>query len=65
MLKGTTSARLVGLFFIGWALLHFPLLMLWDKPITLLGIPLLPAGIFLLWSSLIAVLAGLMEKHEH
>ena len=31
------NQRLVALFAAGWALLNFPLLTLWDRPLTLAG----------------------------
>ncbi|MFM2318631.1 MAG: hypothetical protein RLZZ215_1252 [Pseudomonadota bacterium] len=65
MLRGMTSARLVALFLFGGALLNFPLLALWDKDITLLGVPLFPAALFIIWAGLIAILAWLMETDEH
>ena len=53
--------RLVALFVAGWGLLNFPLLALWDVDATVLGLPLFPAALFLLWAALIAALAVLME----
>lgn len=54
-----------GFFLFGGALLNFPLLALWDKDITLLGVPLFPAALFIIWAGLIAILAWLMETDEH
>lgn len=65
MLRGMTSARLVSLFLLGGALLNFPLLALWDKDATILGVPLFPAALFMIWAGLIASLAWLMETDEH
>ena len=64
MLKGITSQRLIALSLAGIALLNFPLLALWDKDIHVLGWPLLPLGLFLVWGILIAVLAWVMERRE-
>lgn len=64
MLRGMTSARLGALFLFGCALLNFPLLALWDKDATVLGIPLFPAALFIIWAVLIAVLAWLVEADE-
>jgi hypothetical protein len=61
MHNGQTKARLVALFMAGWLLLNFPLLALWDRDATLLGLPLFPAALFALWAGLIALLAWLME----
>ncbi|MGF1548596.1 MAG: hypothetical protein ACFCUG_14850 [Thiotrichales bacterium] len=65
MLKGIVSERLLALFFVGLALLNFPLLALWDHDAVVFGVPLFPAGLFLVWMALIAMLAWMMETHEH
>jgi hypothetical protein len=62
MQKGQAKARLVALFTSGWLLLNFPLLALWDRDATLLGLPLFPAALFMLWAGLIGLLAWLMER---
>lgn len=64
MLKGMTSQRLIALSLTGITFLNFPLLALWDKDIHVLGWPLLPLGLFLVWGILIAALAWVMEKQE-
>ena len=48
---------LVALAAAGLALFHFPLLLVWDQAATVLGLPLLPAALFLIWAALIAALA--------
>lgn len=62
MFKGLASQRLVALFVAGWLLLNFPLLGLWDRDATVLGLPLFPAALFGMWLLLIVVLAWLMER---
>jgi hypothetical protein len=62
MFKGLAAQRLLALFAGGWLLFNFPLLGLWDRDATLLGIPLFPAALFILWALLIAALAWLMER---
>lgn len=64
MLKGITSQRLIALSIAGLAFLNFPLLALWDKDVHVLGWPLLPLGLFLVWGILIAILAWVMERHK-
>ncbi|MDP3192788.1 hypothetical protein [Rhodoferax sp.] len=64
MVKGLTSQRLVALFGCGWVLLNFPLLGLWDVDTTVLGVPLLPAALMVLWALLIAAVAWLMERQH-
>ena len=53
--------RLVALFAAALLLFNFPLLALWDGGVTVLGLPLFPAALFLVWVLLIAALAWLME----
>ncbi|OGB30464.1 MAG: hypothetical protein A3F78_14790 [Burkholderiales bacterium RIFCSPLOWO2_12_FULL_61_40] len=65
MSNDVTSQRLVALFCLGWLLLNFPLLGLWDVRATVMGLPLFPVALFLLWAVLIAVLAWLMERRTH
>lgn len=43
-------------------LFNFPLLALWDHPVLVLGLPLLPTMLFGLWALLIVLLAWLMER---
>ena len=59
---GLERQRLVALFVAGWGLLNFPLLALWDRDATVLGLPLFPVALFVLWAALIAALAVLMER---
>ena len=54
--------RLLALFAGGWLLFSFPLLKLWLADTTLLGLPLLPAALFIAWALLIVLLALLMES---
>jgi len=61
MHKGLGKQRLVAVFTAGSLLLNFPLLALWDRDATVLGLPLFPAALFVLWAGLIALLAVLME----
>ena len=62
MHKGLAQQRLVALFGAGALLLNFPLLALWDRDATVLGLPLFPAALFVLWGALIAVLGWLAER---
>ena len=55
------AERLLGLFVLGWLLLNFPLLSIWDSDLLLFGWPLLPAAAFVIWLGLIVALALLME----
>jgi hypothetical protein len=54
--------RLLALFAAGLLGFNFPLLALWDVDATLLGLPLFPAALFLVWALLIAVLGFISER---
>ena len=64
MIERLRQPRLVALFAAGWALLNFPLLTLWDRPVTVFGLPLLPLALFTGWALLIAVAAWVAESAE-
>ena len=55
------NQRLLALFAAGWLLLNFPLLTLWDRGISVAGIPLMPAALFGGWALLIGVAAWIVE----
>jgi hypothetical protein len=55
------NQRLLALFGAGWLLLNFPLLTLWDSGVSVAGIPLLPAAVFIGWGVLIGVAAWIVE----
>jgi hypothetical protein len=59
-----TQQRLVALFALALLLFNFPLLALWDLEVLLLGLPLFPAALFIVWALLIAALAWLMERPD-
>ena len=42
--------------------IEIPLLALWDRAVTVFGIPLFPLALFVTWALLIACLAWLMES---
>lgn len=56
------AQRLLAIFFSACLLFNFPLLGLWDRDMTWLGVPLFPAALFTLWLVLIAALGWLMER---
>jgi hypothetical protein len=55
------NQRLLALFAAGWLLLNFPLLTLWDRAVSVAGIPLMPAALFGGWALLIGVAAWIVE----
>ncbi len=56
------TARLCALFAAGWLLFSYPLLGLWMGDAALLGVPLLPAALFVAWGAIIAALAWIAER---
>lgn len=62
MNRGLVAQRLVAWFGGGWLLLGWPLLALWDHPVTVLGLPLLPTALFGVWAGLIAAVAWVLER---
>lgn len=51
----STSRRLAALFVIGIAALFPPLLVAFNRPDSLFGIPILPLYLFTTWGALIAI----------
>jgi hypothetical protein len=64
MFKGLRSQRLMALFAAGALLFNFPLLALWDRDALILGVPLFPAALFMVWAVLIALLALIVEGSD-
>ena len=64
MFKGLRSQRLMALFAAGVLLFNFPLLALWDRDALILGVPLFPAALFMVWAMLIALLALIVEGSD-
>jgi hypothetical protein len=56
------NQRLLALFAAGWLLMNFPLLTLWDSGVSVAGIPLLPAAVFVGWAALIGAAAWIVES---
>ena len=60
-MTGRPGRRLGAVFVAGGLLLNFPLLLLWDVPLRVAALSLLPLALFLLWGILIGLLAWLLE----
>lgn len=60
--RGPRGQVLVALCVAGLVLFNFPLLIVWDQPGTILGLPLLPVALFAIWLGLIAALALASER---
>jgi hypothetical protein len=56
------SQRLVGVFLLGTLLFNFPLLALFNRAASILGVPLLYAYIFASWALVIGLLALVVER---
>jgi hypothetical protein len=64
MFEGLRAQRLLALFALGWLLLNLPLLTLWDRDVTVFGLPLLPAALFTGWALLIALAGWVAERGD-
>lgn len=62
--RGPRPQVLVALCAAGFMLFNFPLLIVWDQPATVLGLPLLPMALFAIWAGLIAALALASEGED-
>jgi len=51
------TRRLAGIFLLGWALLNYPILSIFNLPASWGGIPLLYAYVFAVWTLIVALLA--------
>lgn len=60
-----TGHRLAAVFLLGCALLNFPLLSLFNKSGSILGVPLLYFYVFAAWSLLIGLMALVIERRGH
>lgn len=56
--------QLVGVFLLGCLLFNYPILTLFDRPVLVLGVPLLYAYLFGAWALLIAVVAAIVERRD-
>lgn len=59
-----TGQRLVAIVLLGCVLFNYPVLSLFSKPGTWLGIPLLYLYIFAIWALLIGLTAYVIERRE-
>jgi hypothetical protein len=59
-----TAQRLAALFLLGCVLFNYPVLALFNRAASVLGVPVLYAWIFGAWLALIAVMAVVIEKRR-
>jgi predicted permease len=64
MKPGRRTARLVALAMLGALLFNYPVLALFNRPATFLGIPALYAWIFGAWAALIVLMARAIERDD-
>ena len=57
-----TGQRLVAIFLLGCVLLNYPVLFLFNKPVSIHGVPLLYIYIFGVWALLIGLMAFVIER---
>lgn len=62
MRKGLARQRLVAVFLAAVFLLNYPVLSLFDRPESFLGLPTLYVFIFAVWVALIAAIAWIVER---
>jgi hypothetical protein len=58
------SQRLVALFLFGCLLLNYPLLSLFNRVHTVLGVPIMYFWLFSVWGLLIVLLALVVERKD-
>jgi len=56
--------QLVGLFLLGCLMFSYPLITLFDRPVMVLGVPLLYAYLFGAWALIIALVALIVERRD-
>ncbi len=59
-----TVQRLVAVFLAGLVFFNYPVLALFDKTATLLGVPIVFVYLFAVWAVVIAAMAWVVEKPE-
>ncbi len=56
------AQRLAAVFLVGCLLFNYPLLALFNKATSVLGVPLLYAYIFIVWLGIIGLIALIVER---
>ncbi len=59
-----TGQRLLALFLFGCLLLNYPLLYLFNRDVSVFGIPLLYAYIFAAWAGLVGLAAWILRRES-
>jgi len=56
--------QMVGLFLLGCLLFNYPLITLFDRPVLVMGVPLLYAYLFGAWALIIVLVAVVVERRD-
>jgi len=56
--------QMVGLFLLGCLLFNYPLITLFDRPVLVMGVPLLYAYLFGAWALIIVLVAAVVERRD-
>ena len=59
-----TAQRLAAVFLLGCLLFNYPLLALFNRAVSVLGVPLLYAYIFMVWLAFIGMVALVIERRQ-
>ncbi|WP_367171634.1 hypothetical protein [Zoogloea sp.] len=63
MIKATlTGQRLVALFLLGWVVINYPVLSVFDVDRSWFGVPSLYLYVFGVWAAVIALMAWIIER---
>ena len=62
--RAIRMARRVALFALGWILLNYPILAIFNVPDYVQGLPLLYVYLFAVWLLLIVLIARVVRKHD-
>ncbi|WP_366945251.1 hypothetical protein [Zoogloea sp.] len=63
MIKATlTGQRLVALFLLGWVVVNYPVLSVFDVDHSWFGVPSLYLYVFGVWAAVIALMAWIIER---
>ncbi len=62
MRRGLAGQRLIAVFLAGTLLLNYPLMSLFDRPVSVFGLPLLHVYLLGVWFGLVVIVAWIVER---
>lgn len=62
--RAIRMARRIALFVLGWMLLNYPILAIFNTPGFVRGLPLLYVYLFVVWMLLVVLIAGAARKRR-